>query len=177
MKVKLTQSCLTLWNPVDMEFLQDRILEWVAFPFSREYSQPRIKSRSPTLQVDSLPAEPQGKHKNTGVGSLSLLQVIFPTQESNQGLLHCRQILYQQSQEQYSLTQESISLFALLRLSTDWRRPGLGRAICFIPSTDSHVSLIQKHPYGNTKNNVWKDIWAPCSQSGWTIKLTITSLM
>ena len=31
-----------------------------------------IKPRSPTLQVDSLPAESQGKPKNTGVGSLSL---------------------------------------------------------------------------------------------------------
>ena len=47
--------------------------------------------------ADSLPAEPQGKPKNTRVGSLSLLQRIFPTQESNQGLLHCRQILYQLS--------------------------------------------------------------------------------
>ena len=75
--------------------LQARILEWVAFPFSRGSSQPRIKSRSPTLQVDSLPAEPQGKPKNTGVGSLSLLQQIFLTQESNWGLLHCRRILYQ----------------------------------------------------------------------------------
>ena len=37
---------------------------------------------SPALQVDSLPAEPQGKPKNTGVGNLSLLQQIFPTQES-----------------------------------------------------------------------------------------------
>ena len=45
-----------------------------------------------TLQVDSLPAEPQGKSKNTGVGSLSLLQRIFLTQELNCGLLHCRQI-------------------------------------------------------------------------------------
>ena len=33
----------------------------------------------------------------TVLGSLSLLQQIFPTQESNQGLLHCRQILYQLS--------------------------------------------------------------------------------
>ena len=32
--------------------------------------------------------------KNTGVGSLSLLQGNFPTQESNQGLLHYRRILY-----------------------------------------------------------------------------------
>ena len=37
--------------------------------------------------------------QNTGVGSLSLLQGIFPTQESNWGLLHCRQILYQLSYE------------------------------------------------------------------------------
>ena len=35
--------------------------------------------------------------RNTGVGSLSLLQQIFPTQESNRGLLHCRQILSQLS--------------------------------------------------------------------------------
>jgi len=34
---------------------------------------------------------------NTGAGSLSLLQGIFPTEESNQGLLCCRQILYQLS--------------------------------------------------------------------------------
>ena len=112
--------------------LQARILEWVAFPFSRRSSQPRdwihvsciaggfftswatreaqeywsgypfpspgdlsnpgIKSRSPALQADSLPAEPQRKLKNTGVGSLSLLQWIFWTQESNWGLLHCRWI-------------------------------------------------------------------------------------
>ena len=41
--------------------LQARILEWVAFPFSRGSSQPRDPSRSPALQADSLPAEPQGK--------------------------------------------------------------------------------------------------------------------
>ena len=76
------------------EILQARILEWVAFPFSRRSSQPRDGTRSPALQVDSLPAEPQKKLNNTGVGSLFLLQRIFPTQESNQDLLHSRQILY-----------------------------------------------------------------------------------
>ena len=35
--------------------------------------------------------------QNTGVGSLFLLQGIFPTQGSNPGLSHCRQILYQLS--------------------------------------------------------------------------------
>ena len=34
---------------------------------------------------------------NTGVGNLSLLQVIFLTQELNRGLLHCRRVLYQLS--------------------------------------------------------------------------------
>ena len=62
-------------------------------PSSRGSSQPR----SSTLKEISLPSEPPGKPKNTGVGSHSLLQVIFPTQELNQGLRHCRQILCQLS--------------------------------------------------------------------------------
>ena len=49
--------------------------------------------------MNSLPAEPQGKPKNTGVGSLSILQRIFQTQKLNQCLLHCRQILYQLSHQ------------------------------------------------------------------------------
>ena len=52
---------------------------------------------SPTLQEDSLPSGAPGKPKNTGVNSPTLLQGIFLTQESNWGLLHCRQILYQLS--------------------------------------------------------------------------------
>ena len=44
--------------------------------------------------MDSLPVEPQEKPKNTVVGSLSLLQWIFLTQELNRGLLHCRRTLY-----------------------------------------------------------------------------------
>ena len=54
-----------------------RILEWVAFPFSRHLPNPGIEPRSPALRADSLPAEPQGRPKNTGVGSLSLLQGIM----------------------------------------------------------------------------------------------------
>ena len=58
---------------------------------------PGIEPRFPALQVDSLPAEPPGNPKNTGVGSLSLLQGIFQTQKLNRGLLHCRRILYRLS--------------------------------------------------------------------------------
>ena len=76
---------------------QARIL--VAVSFSRGSSNLGIKPKSPTFQADSLPAEPPGKPKDTGVGRLSLLQGIFLTQELNQGLLHCRQILYQLSHQ------------------------------------------------------------------------------
>ena len=59
---------------------------------------PGIKPRSRALQAYSLPSEPPGKPKNTGVGILSLLQgILLPIQESNQSFLHCREILYQLS--------------------------------------------------------------------------------
>ena len=59
--------------------LQARLLEWIAFLFSRRSSQPRDWTQVSTLQADSLPVEP----KNTEVGSLSPFQQIFLTQESN----------------------------------------------------------------------------------------------
>ena len=116
--VKVVQSCLTLCDPMDYIFhgiLQARILKWVAFSFSRGSPQPRDQTQvsliagwfftvwatreaqehwSPSLQADSLLSEPPGKPKNTGVGSLSLLQGIFPTQEWNWDFRHCRQVLY-----------------------------------------------------------------------------------
>ena len=58
---------------------------------------PGIASRSPTLPAYSLPSEPPRKPENNGTGGLSLLQGIFLTKEWNQGLLHCRPILYQLS--------------------------------------------------------------------------------
>ena len=97
LKAEVTQSCLTLCDPMDYTvhgILQARILEWVAFPFSRGSSQPRDQTQVSHLQEDSLPAEPPRKPKNTGVGSLSLLQWIFLTQESNQCLLHLRWIFF-----------------------------------------------------------------------------------
>ena len=99
-KVKVSQLRSTLCDLMNYTvhgILQARILEWVAFPFSRDLPNPGIKSRSPSLQMNSSPAEPQGKPKNTGVGSLSLLHWIFLTQKSKQGLLHFRRILYQLS--------------------------------------------------------------------------------
>ena len=63
MKVKGAQSRPTLCDPMDYTghgILQARILEWVAFPFSGDLPNPGMEPRSPALQADSLPAEPQG---------------------------------------------------------------------------------------------------------------------
>ena len=59
--------------PLSMGILQAKILERVAMSSCRGSSQHGIKSRSPTLQVDSLPSEPTEKPKNTGAVTLSLL--------------------------------------------------------------------------------------------------------
>ena len=93
--MKVAQWCPTLCYPMDYiasGILQARILE---FPSPGDLPNAGVKPRFPTLQADSLTAEPARKPENTGVGSLSLLQEIVPTQESNWGLLHCWQILYQ----------------------------------------------------------------------------------
>ena len=124
LKAEVTQSCLTLCDPMDYTvhgILQARILEWVAFPFSRGSSQPRDQTQVSHLQEDSLPAEPPRKPKNTGVGSLSLLQGISPTQESNWGLLHYRWILCQLNyQGSPCLLLRGIQFFPYLR-SLPWR--------------------------------------------------------
>ena len=112
--------------------LQARILEWVAFPFSRESFQPRDRAQVSHIADGFFTSWATGKPmdkknvlhrlllfkiapnflsfliiistydfacpwdfqgKDTGVGCHFLLQGIFPTQGSNPGLLHCRQIL------------------------------------------------------------------------------------
>ena len=72
---------------------QARLLEWVTFPFSRIFPTQGSNPGSPALEVDSLPAEPPGKPKNTGVWSLSLPQRIFLAQELNWSLPICSRIL------------------------------------------------------------------------------------
>ena len=90
--------CTVVQASLSMGILQ-AILKWVAMPSSRGLPNQGTEPRSFALQVDSLLSEPPGKPRNTGVGSLSFLQGIFPTQESNWGLLHCRQIPYQLSSQ------------------------------------------------------------------------------
>ena len=71
-KVLVTQSCLTLCNPMDFSppgsavhgILQARILDRVAISYSRESPQPGIEPiclASPALLTDSLPSKPPGE--------------------------------------------------------------------------------------------------------------------
>ena len=93
-KLKLLCHVQLFGTPWTIQSIQFSRTEYLTFPISRVSSQLRDRTQV-SLQVDSLLARPQGKLKNTGVGSLSLLQRIVPTQESNWDLLHCRWILYQ----------------------------------------------------------------------------------
>ena len=89
LKVLVTQSCLTLCDPMNCSlpgssvhgFPQEKMtLEWVVIPFSRGWERKWEKMMK--------------EWNDTGVGCHSLLQGIFPTQGLNLGFLHCRQILY-----------------------------------------------------------------------------------
>ena len=102
----VAQACPNLWGPMHCSpplilcpWGFSRQEYWSGLPCCPpgDLPNPGIKPRSSTFQADSLPTEPPGKPKNTGVGGLSLLQGIFSTQDSNQGFLHCRWILYQRS--------------------------------------------------------------------------------
>ena len=67
------------------EILQARILEWVAYPFSRGSSQPRDQTQVSCIAGGFFTSwATREAHEYC---SLSFLQEIFPTQESNQGLL------------------------------------------------------------------------------------------
>ena len=104
-KVKVAQSCLTLYNPMDYTvhgILQARIQEWVAVPFSRGSSQPRdrtliscIEGQFFTSWAGFFTSWATMEAQEYWSGYLIPFPGIFPTQESNWGLLHCRRILYQ----------------------------------------------------------------------------------
>ena len=81
--------------PLSMGFFRQEYWRVLPLPSPGDLPNPGIEPISPPVQADSLPSEPPGKPKNTGVGSLSLLYGNFLTQELNQCLLHCRRILYQ----------------------------------------------------------------------------------
>ena len=99
-------------------------------------------SLSPKSESESFLVMSNSLHtgQNTGVGSLSLLQVIFPTQGLNPGLPHCRQILYQ-------LSHREAQYFEYMNT---WIGPRLPWITCIVTtlllpgiSTPLHVLLVQ----------------------------------
>ena len=59
----------------------------------------KVTQSCPTLRIHGLYSPWNSPGQNTGVGSLSLFQGVFPTQGLNPGLPHCRHILYQLSHQ------------------------------------------------------------------------------
>ena len=99
----VTQSCPTLCKPVDCTPPGSSVLGGSSGKntvvgchalLQGIFPTQRIEPRSPSFQANSLPSEPPGKPKNSGVGSISLPQENLPTQKLNRGLLNCRWILY-----------------------------------------------------------------------------------
>ena len=112
-----------------MEFSRPEYWSGQPFPSPGDLPNPGIEPWSFALQEDSLPAEPPGKPKNTVVGSLSLLQQIFPTQESNWGFLHCKWILYQLSYQGSPDTNKKLVMIT----------HALDKNLCKIVSTLGHL--------------------------------------
>ena len=65
----------------------------VSFPSPGDLPNSETEPRSPTLQVDSLPVDPQGKPKNTGVGYLIPSPADLPDPGIEPWSLYCRWIL------------------------------------------------------------------------------------
>ena len=104
MKVKSesegTQSCPTLSDPMDCSLPGSSIMGFSRQEYWSGVPLPSLESRSVlsnSLQLHGLYNPWNYPGQNTGVGSCSLIQGIFPTQGSNPGLPHCRQILYKLS--------------------------------------------------------------------------------
>ena len=119
-----TPETLVCQPPLSLGFSRQ---EWSGLPFPSpgDLPDPGIEPRSPTLQADSLPSVPLGKSKNTGEGSLPLLQGNLPVQESNQGLLHCRRILHQlnhQGSPMDTINQKLVAVKVVVSLLNDERK-------------------------------------------------------
>ena len=82
-------------HPACAHILQSSPLPNSTFPESEESESRSVVSDS--LWPHRLYSPWNSPGQNTGVGSISLLQGIFPTQGSNPGLPHCRRVLYQLS--------------------------------------------------------------------------------
>ena len=145
--VKATQLCPTLCDSMDYTvcgILRARILEWVAIPSPGDspiqFSNPgRLHWRLILYHLS---------HNNIAVSSLSLLQWIFLTQESNQGLLHCKQMLYQLSGRRYPLY-TGLAVVGFVLPSS--------RSVVMAQELWSMASIVAEYMLWNSRS-VWQDM-------------------
>ena len=139
----VAQSCSTVCNPMN----------------HRKWSESR-SVMSVSLQPHGLYSSWNSPGQNTGVGSLSLLQGLFPTQGLNPGLPHCRWIYYQMSDKGICKIQEFkknwMGLFrwllpmpnSLTLYFSFWQRAaGAVKTtynVCIIPAAFYTISLISR---------------------------------
>ena len=100
--VKISQSCLTLCNPIDLYSPWNSPGQNTGvggLSFFQGVFETRDWTQISSIAGGFFTSWATREAQNTGVGSPSLLQWNFPIQESNQGFLHCRQSLYQLSYE------------------------------------------------------------------------------
>ena len=132
---KVEKKIILILNAWDLELTYRHDVMWKSLScvwlFETTWTVAHQASLSIEPGIHYSPWDSTGQ--NTGVGSLSLLRQIFPTQESNQGLPHCRQILYQLSHngspknmdisesESLSVVSDSLQPHALY---SPWNSPG-----------------------------------------------------
>ena len=90
--MKVTQSCLTLCDPMDCTFhgiLQARILEWIAFAFYRGSSQPRDPTQVSHIASRFFTNWATRKPKNTGVGIAGGFFTNWATREAMRNIYKC----------------------------------------------------------------------------------------
>ena len=119
--LKVFQSCCTF--PTNSFCERNNMIFW-----RFQYLSARVILNSESHSVLSSSLRPHwlssqwnSPGQNTGVGSLSLLQRIFPAQGSNPGLLHCRWILYQLSHKESPILNKQANIFIINCYSHNWK--------------------------------------------------------
>ena len=97
-KSSFSDVMLAAWNHISWGYLQQSPISTNKGLFTSLFLRKlKVTQLCPTLRFHGLHSPWNSPGRNTGVGSLSLLQGISPTQGSNPSLPHCRWILYQLS--------------------------------------------------------------------------------
>ena len=144
----------------------------MGFPGGAEWVSQSSSVVSDSLRPHGLYSPWNSPGQNTGVGSLSLLQGIFPTQASNPGLPHYRQILSQLSHKEAQV---------VLVVKNPLASAGEAREVDLIPesgrsSGERHANPLQYSYLENpTDRGAWRATVHRVTKSQTQLKLLSTS--